>query len=91
MCIRDRENIVVDITKLDLNSSITAGDLKLDEDITLETLPDTTIVACNEPKVESEPTVDQIADTDDGSSVQEDSSSDVDSKETNSDENKKES
>ena len=85
------ENIVVDITKLDLNSSITAGDLKLDEDITLETLPDTTIVACNEPKVESEPTVDQIADTDDGSSVQEHSSSDVDSKETNSDEDKKES
>ena len=85
------ENIVVDITKLDLNSSITAGDLKLDEDISLETLPDTTIVACNEPKVESEPTVDQIADTDDGSSVQEHSSSDVDSKETNSDEDKKES
>ncbi len=85
------ENIVVDITKLDLNSSITAGDLKLDEDITLETLPDTTIVACNEPKVESEPTVDELADTDDGSSVQEDSSSDVDNKETNSDENKKES
>ena len=85
------ENIVVDITKLDLNSSITAGDLKLDEDITLETLPDTTIVACNEPKVESESTVDEIADTDDGSSIQEDSSSDVDSKETNSDENKKES
>lgn len=85
------ENIVVDITKLDLNSSITAGDLKLDEDITLETLPDTTIVACNEPKVELEPTVDEIADTDDGASVQEDSSSDVDSKETNSDENKKES
>tara|TARA_A100001011_G_C14234905_1_gene810534 strand:+ start:802 stop:1473 length:672 start_codon:yes stop_codon:yes gene_type:complete len=85
------ENIIVDITKLDLNSSITAGDLKLDEDITLETLPDTTIVACNEPKVELEPTVDEIADTDDGASVQEDSSSDVDSKETNSDENKKES
>ena len=85
------ENIVVDITELDLNSSITAGDLKLDEDITLETLPDTTIVACNEPKVESEPTVDEISDTDDGSSIQEDSSSDVDSKETNSDENKKES
>ena len=85
------ENIIVDITQLDLNSSITAGDLKLDEDITLETLPDTTIVACNEPKVELEPTVDEIADTDDGASVQEDSSSDVDSKETNSDENKKES
>ena len=85
------ENIIVDITKLDLNSSITAGDLKLDEDITLETLPDTTIVACNEPKVELEPTVDEIADTDDGASVQEDSSSDVDSKETNSDEDKKES
>ena len=85
------ENIVVDITELDLNSSITAGDLKLDEDITLETLPDATIVACNEPKVASEPTVDEIADTDDGSSAQEDSSSDVDSKETNSDENKKES
>ena len=85
------ENIIVDITKLDLNSSITAGDIKLDEDITLETLPDTTIVACNEPKVELEPTVDEIADTDDGASVQEDSSSDVDSKETNSDENKKES
>ena len=84
------ENIVVDITELDLNSSITAGDLKLDEDITLETLPDTTIVACNEPKAESEPTIEEIADTDGGSSAQEDSSSDVDSKETDSDEDKKE-
>ena len=85
------ENIVVDITKLDLNSSITAGDLKLDEDITLETLPDTTIVACNEPKAESEPNIDEIVDTDVGSSAQEDSSSGLDSKETDSDEDKKES
>ncbi|GIR15495.1 hypothetical protein CM15mP27_2460 [bacterium] len=51
------ENIVVDITDLDLNGSISAGDLTLDEDIVLETLPDTTIVVCNEPKAESESTV----------------------------------
>ena len=48
------ENIVVDITDLDLNGSISAGDLTLDEDMTLETLPDTTIVVCNEPKAESD-------------------------------------
>ena len=59
--------------------------------MTLETLPDTTIVVCNEPKAESEPAVDETADTDDGSSAQEESSTDVDNKETNSGEDKKES
>jgi len=54
-------------------------------------LPDTTIVVCNEPKAESEPTVDETADTDDGSSAQEESSPDVENKEANSGEDKKES
>ena len=85
------ENIVVDITDLDLNGSISAGDLKLDEDIMLETLPDTTIVVCNEPKAESEPIVDENADAVDDSSTQEESSPDVDNKEANSGEDKKES
>ena len=85
------ENIIVDITDLDLNGSISAGDLKLNEDLTLETLPDTTIVVCNEPKAESETTVDEIGDTNDGSSDQEDSSSDADNKETNFSEDKEES
>ena len=85
------ENIVVDITDLDLNGSISAGDLTLDKDITLETLPDTTIVVCNEPKAESESTVDETADTDDDSSVQEESSPDANNKETDSNEDKKES
>ena len=84
------ENIVVDITDLDLNGSISAGDLTLDEDIVLETLPDTTIVACNEPKAESEPAVDETADIDDEPTAQEDSSSDA-NKETDSNEDKKES
>tara|TARA_B100001121_G_scaffold63081_1_gene55320 strand:- start:407 stop:1078 length:672 start_codon:yes stop_codon:yes gene_type:complete len=85
------ENIVVDITDLDLNGSISAGDLKLDEDIMLETLPDTTIVVCNEPKAESEPIVDENADAVDDSGTQEESSPDVDNKEANSGEDKKES
>ena len=85
------ENIVVDITDLDLNGSISAGDLTLDEDITLETLPDTTIVVCNEPKAESESTVDETADIDDEPTAQEDSSSDANNKETDSNEDKKES
>lgn len=85
------ENIIVDIAKLDLNGSISVGDLALNEDITLETLPDTTIVVCNEPKSETESTVDETADKDDDSSDQEQSSSNVDNKEANSGENKKES
>ena len=85
------ENIVVDITDLDLNGSISAGDLKLDEDIILETLPYTTIVVCNEPKAESEPAVDETPDTDDDSNAQEESSPDANNKEAKSGEDKKES
>ena len=85
------ENIIVDISELDLNESISAGDLKLNEDTTLDTLPDTTIVVCNEPKAEPETTPDEIADTNDESTAQDDSSSDADNKETNSGEDKKES
>ena len=76
---------------LDLNGSISAGDLTLDKDITLETLPDTTIVVCNEPKAETEPTIDETADTDDEPTAQEDSSTDANNKETDSNEDKKES
>ena len=43
------ENIVVDITDLDLNASISAGDLKLDEDIILESVKKTgAIITCEE-------------------------------------------
>ena len=55
----------------------------------LETLPDTTIVVCNEPKAESESTVDETADIDDEPTAQEDSSSDANNKETDSNEDKK--
>ena len=49
------ENLIVDITSLELNGSISAADIELPKDVSLDTLSDTTLVVCNTPKAEEEP------------------------------------
>jgi len=54
------ENLVLDISGLELNSSMIAGELTLSEDIALVSSEETTIVTCNAPKAEAEPKVEEV-------------------------------
>ncbi|MDC0235246.1 50S ribosomal protein L25, partial [Candidatus Marinimicrobia bacterium] len=49
------ENLMADISTLELNSAMTAADLVLPADVSLVSPEDTTIVTCNPPKAEVEP------------------------------------
>jgi large subunit ribosomal protein L25 len=49
------ENLMADISTLELNSAMTAADLVLPADVSLVSPEETTIVTCNPPKAEVEP------------------------------------
>ncbi len=53
------ENIVVDVSGLEMNSAMTASEISLEGDITLITTEDTTIATVAPPKAEVEPEVEE--------------------------------
>ena len=54
------ENLIADISALELNSAMTAVDLVLPTDVSLVSPEETTIVTCNPPKVEVEPEPEEV-------------------------------
>jgi|TARA_B110000444_G_scaffold214284_1_gene211500 large subunit ribosomal protein L25 len=54
------ENIILDISNLELNGVMTASELTLLEDIVLISPEDTTIATCNAPRAEAEPEVEAL-------------------------------
>lgn len=54
------ENLIADISALELNSAMTAVDLVLPTDISLVSPEETTIVTCNPPKAEVEPEPEEV-------------------------------
>ncbi|MDP7564686.1 MAG: 50S ribosomal protein L25 [Candidatus Marinimicrobia bacterium] len=54
------ENLIADISALELNSAMTAVDLVLPTDVSLVSPEETTIVTCNPPKAEVEPEPEEV-------------------------------
>ena len=54
------ENLIADISALELNSAMTAVDLVLLTDVSLVSPEETTIVTCNPPKAEVEPEPEEV-------------------------------
>ena len=54
------ESVTIDISELELHSTLTAVEILLPEDVSLISPEDTTIVTCNPPKAEVEPEVEEV-------------------------------
>ena len=54
------ESVTIDISELELYSTLTAVEILLPEDVSLISPEDTTIVTCNPPKAEVEPEVEEV-------------------------------
>ena len=78
------ENIVLDISSLELNGVMTASELTLLEDIVLISPEDTTVATCNPPRAEAEPEVEELEEGEESETSVD--SSDGDEKEKDGDE-----